>query len=249
VRNSFLLKKFLKEKILEIYNRIEGIYGFRRMTMNINRELDKKYSCKRIYRLMKEELKISSKIRRKKRKCIKSSAEYKAENILNREFTAQKPLEKVLTDITEFKYGEGKKVYMCATLDLYDRSILSYSISTRATLELVLETLRNSYQKKSNEKRILHSDRGSQFTSYEYKRELEKLEITHSMSRVGKCIDNGPMEGFWWSLKVEKYYLKKYEKVEELEKDIASYIKFYNEERLQKNLGERSPLEYRKLNE
>lgn len=195
MRNSFLLKKFLKEKILEIYNRIEGIYGFRRMTMNINRE-----------------------------------------------FTAQKPLEKVLTDITEFKYGEGKKVYMCATLDLYDRSILSYSISTRATLELVLETLRNSYQKKSNEKRILHSDRGSQFTSYEYKRELEKLGITHSMSRVGKCIDNGPMEGFWWSLKVEKYYLKKYEKVEELEKDIASYIKFYNEERLQKKFrGTKSP--------
>ena len=80
--------------------------------MNINRELDKKYNCKRIYRLMKIELEISSRIRRKKRKYIKSSAEYKAENILNREFTAQKPLEKVLTDITEFKYGTGKK-YIC----------------------------------------------------------------------------------------------------------------------------------------
>lgn len=234
---------------MEIHNRVDGIYGSRRMTMNINRELDKKYNCKRIYRLMKEELKISSRIRRKKRKHIKSSAEYKAENILNREFTAQKPLEKVLTDISEFKYGAGKKVYMCATLDLYDRSILSYSISTRATLELALETLRNSYQEKSNEKRILHSDRGCQFTSYEYKRELERLGISHSMSRVGKCIDNGPMEGFWGNLKTEKYYLKKYEKKEELEEAIASYVKFYNEERLQKNLGERSPLEYRKLNE
>ena len=69
------------------------------------------------------------------------------------------------------------------------------------------------------------------------------------MSRVGKCIDNGPMEGFWGSLKTEKYYLKKYEKLEELEEAISSYIRFYNEERLQKNLGERSPLEYRKLNE
>ena len=153
------------------------------MTMNINRELDKKYNCKRIYRLMKTELEIFSRIRRKKRKYIKSSAEYKAENILNREFTAQKPLEKVLTDITEFKYGTGKKVYICATLDLYDRSILSYSISTKVTLGLALETLRNSYDEKSKEKRILHSDRGSQFTSYEYKRELESLGITHSMSR------------------------------------------------------------------
>lgn len=73
---------------MEIHNRVDGIYGSRRMTMNINRELDKKYNCKRIYRLMKEELKISSRIRRKKRKHIKSSAEYKSENILNREFTA-----------------------------------------------------------------------------------------------------------------------------------------------------------------
>lgn len=152
---------------------------------------------------MKEELKISSRIRRKKRKCIKSSAEYKVENILNREFTVQKPLEKVLTDITEFKYGDGKKVY-----------------------------------KRSNKERILHSDRGCQFTSYEYKRELERQGIAHSMSKVGKCIDNGPMEGFLGSLKVEKYYLKKYEKKEELEEDISSYVRFYNEERLQKNLGE-----------
>lgn len=129
----------LLKKILRIYNRVEGIYDFYRMTMNINRKLDKKYKCKRIYRLIKEELKISSRIRRK--------------NILNREFTAQKPLEKVLIDITEFKYGDGKKVYMCATLDLHDRSILSYSISTRATLELVLETLKNSYQERSNEKK------------------------------------------------------------------------------------------------
>ena len=98
--------------------------------------------------MTKEELKISSRIRRKKRKHIKSSVEYKAENILNREFIAQKPLEKVLTDITEFKYGAGKKVCMCTTLDLYNRSILSYSISTRATLELALETLRIVIEKK-----------------------------------------------------------------------------------------------------
>ena len=94
----------IKEKILEIQNRVEGIYGFPRMTMNINRELNKKYNCKKIHRLMKEELKIFSRIRRKKRKYIKSSTEYEVENILNREFTAQKSLEKVLTDITEVQW-------------------------------------------------------------------------------------------------------------------------------------------------
>lgn len=69
------------------------------------------------------------------------------------------------------------------------------------------------------------------------------------MSRVGKCIDNGPMEGLFGNIKVEKYYLKKYTTLSELEKDISEYIKFYNEERLQKNLGNRSPIEYRKFKE
>ena len=218
------------------------------MTMNINRQMNKNYNHKRIYRLMKE-LKISSVIRRKKKKYTKNSAEYKAENILNRKFSADIPQQKVLTDITEFKYGKDKKIYMCATLDLYDRSILSYSLSEKPNTKLVLEVLQNSFSKTVNHNTILHTDRGSQFTSSEYKKTLENLGITHSMSRVGKCIDNGPMEGFFGTIKVEKYYLNRYESLEKLKNDISDYIRFYNEERLQKNLGNRSPLEYRKFKE
>ena len=238
----------IKERILEIHHSVNKIYGFRRMTMNINRQMNKNYNHKRIYRLMKE-LKISSVIRRKKKKYTKNSAEYKAENILNRKFSADIPQQKVLTDITEFKYGKDKKIYMCATLDLYDRSILSYSFSEKPNTNLVLEVLHNSFNKSINHKSILHTDRGSQFTSFEYKEALERLGITHSMSRVGKCIDNGPMEGFFGNIKSEKYYLNNYETLEELKNDISDYIRFYNEERLQKNLGNRSPLEYRKFKE
>lgn len=216
------------------------------MTMNINRQMNKNYNHKRIYRLMKE-LKISSVIRRKKKKYTKNSAEYKAENILNREFSADIPQHKVLTDITEFKYGKDKKIYMCATLDLHDRSILSYSLSEKSDTKLVLEVLQNSFSKTVSNNTILHTDRGRQFTSSEYKKALENLGITHSMSRVGKCIDNGPMEGFFGTIKVEKYYLNRYNTLEELKNDISEYIRFYNEERLQKNLGNRSPLEYRKF--
>ncbi len=117
-----------------------------------------------IYRLMKE-LKISSVIRRKKNKYVKSPAEYKAENILNREFSADTPQHKVLTDITEFKYGKDKKIYMCAALDLYDRSILSYSLSEKPDTKLVLEVLQNSFRQNVSHNTILHSDRGSQFNS------------------------------------------------------------------------------------
>lgn len=197
---------------------------------------------------MKDELKISSVIRRKKNRYIKSSAEYKAENILNREFSAEISQQKVLTDITEFKYGINEKIYMCATLDLYDKSILSYSLSNKANTELVLKVLENSYTKMIPKNAVLHSDRGTQFTSLEYKEALEKLGITHSMSRVGKCIDNGPMEGFFGNIKTEKYYLKKYSTLDELEADISNYIRFYNEDRLQKNLGCLSPLKYREHN-
>ena len=219
------------------------------MTMNINYQMKKKYNYKRIYRLMKHELKICSIIRKKKKKYIKSSAEYKAENILNREFTALAPQSKVLTDITEFKYGNDKKIYLCASLDLYDKSILSFSLSDKANTELVLKVLRNSFTSKKKERRILHSDRGKQFTSLEYKEALEELGITHSMSRVGKCIDNGPMEGFFGNIKAEKYYLKKYNNLRDLEEDIRDYIRFYNEERLQRNLGNRSPYGYRRFKE
>lgn len=241
--------EIIKEKILEIYYSVNKIYGFRRITINVNRQMNKNYNVKRIYRLMKDELNISSIIRRKKKKYIKTSAEYQSENILNRNFSAENPQQKVLTDITEFKYGKDKKIYLCATLDLYDRSILSYSFSNKADTKLVLEVLNNSFDSNLNTKRILHSDRGSQFRSLEYRSALEKLNITHSMSRVGKCIDNGPMEGLFGNIKVEKYYLKKYKTLSELEKDISEYIKFYNEERLQKNLGNRSPIEYRKFKE
>lgn len=240
--------EIIKENILEIYTSVNKIYGFRRMTMNINSRMNKKYNSKRIYRLMKEELKISSVIRRKKNRHIKSSAEYKAENILNREFSSTVPKQKILTDITEFKYGIDKKIYMCATFDLYDKSILSYSISSKANTELVIKVLENSYIKGVPENALLHSDRGTQFTSLEYKQTLDKLKVTHSMSRVGKCIDNGPMEGFFGNIKSEKYYLKKYSTLDELEREISDYIKFYNEDRLQKNLGNLSPLNYRENN-
>lgn len=113
------------------------------------------------------------------------------ENILNRKFSADIPQHKVLTDITEFKYGNNKKIYMCVILDLYDRSILSYSLSKKADTKLVLEVLQNRFNKRVGHKRILHTDRGSPFTSLEYRKSLENLGIIHSMSRVGKLLIMG----------------------------------------------------------
>ena len=231
--------------IQAIYARVEGIYGYRRMKLNINRIYHKKFNHKRIYRLM-HIAGLQSVIRRKRKRYVPSTAQYVAENRLNREFTASKPNEKWVTDVTEFKLGNGRKTYLSAILDLYDGSIISYVLGHSNNNKLVFQTLDQAITiLKENEHPLIHSDRGYQYTSHGFKRKIEKAKMIHSMSRVGKCIDNGPMESFWGTLKCEKYYLHKYETFEALQQAIDNYIQFYNNERYQEKLNGLSPLEYR----
>ena len=104
----------------------------------------------------------------------------------------------------------------------------------------------NAIEKYPNAKPIFHSDRGAQYTSKAFKRKVEEQGMTQSMSRVGKCIDNGPMEGFFGILKTEMFYGKEFNSLEELKGKIVNFIEFYNNDRLQKNLNCMAPLEYRK---
>jgi putative transposase len=108
-----------------LHEKVDGIYGYRRMTLNINRKFGQNFNYKRIYRLMKVEG-IQSVIRKKKKSYKRSTPQHVAENVLNREFTAEEPNEKWVTDLTELKYGSSKKAYLSAILDLYDGSIVSY---------------------------------------------------------------------------------------------------------------------------
>ncbi|MBG9772196.1 IS3 family transposase, partial [Brevibacillus laterosporus] len=109
---------------------------------------------------------------------------------------------------------------------------------------LVFQTVELAIKAAPGSKPMLHSDRGFQYTSLTFKKLFAK-KITQSMSRVGRCIDNGPMEAFWGILKCEKYYLHSYSTFEELKKDIDTYIYFYNNERLQAKLNGLSPIEFR----
>lgn len=223
---------------------VDGIYGYRRMTLNINRRFNQSYNHKRIYRLMKIS-RIQSVIRRKKTPYKRSIPQHVVENVLNREFTAEKPNKKWVTDVTEFKYGNSKKAYLSAILDLYDGSIVSYVLGHSNNNFLVFKTLEQAIEKLDGDHPLIHSDRGFQYTSKKFKRMIEKAGMTQSMSRVGKCIDNGPMESFWGTLKCEKYYLHKYETFEELFNAVNQYIHFYNYDRYQKRLNGLSPMEYR----
>ncbi|PPA80851.1 hypothetical protein C4A75_24195 [Brevibacillus laterosporus] len=233
------------QDIQAIYARVGGIYGYRRMQLNINRLYHKKFNHKRIYRLMNI-VGLQSVIRRKRKRYVPSSAQYVAENRLNREFTSSKPNKKWVTDVTEFKLGNGRKTYLSAILDLYDGSIISYVLGHSNNNKLVFRTLDQAITiLKEDEHPLIHSDRGYQYTSHGFMRKIEKANMIHSMSRVGKCIDKGPMESFWGTLKCEKYYLHKYETFEALQQAIDDYIQFYNNERYQERLNGLSPLEYR----
>lgn len=230
--------------MMSLYEKVEGIFGYRQLTLHMCRQTGKQINHKRVYRLMKIKG-IQSVIRRKKKKYERSTPQQVAENVLNREFQAEAPNEKWVTDVTEFKYGHGQKAYLSAILDLHDKSIVSYVLGHSNNNSLVFKTLKLALKAVPRSKTLLHSDRGFQYTSLSFKKLLDKAKLKQSMSRVGRCIDNGPMESFWGTLKCEKYYLHKYQTFDQLKNDIDIYIHFYNYERLQKKLNSLSPMEFR----
>ena len=133
---------------------------------------------------------------------------------------------------------------MSAILDLCDRRIVSFVLGHKNNNELVFETFDIAIAENPGATPLFHSDRGFQYTSPAFKHKLQQAHMIQSMSRVGKCIDNGPMEGFWGILKTEMYYLNKFNTYEELKEAIEKYIYYYNNNRYQEKLGCLSPMEY-----
>lgn len=186
-------------------------------------------------------------IRRKRPQYQRSTPEITAENILNRDFTAKKLNEKWLSDVTEFKYADNSKLYLSAILDLKDKGIVSFAIGRSNNNQLVFETFNSAVSKYPDAHPLFHTDRGFQYTNKQFKAKLDKAGMIQSMSRVGRCIDNGPMEGFWGILKCEMYYLSKFADYQSLAAAIENFIRFYNFKRRQKKLGHLSPMTYRQL--
>lgn len=245
-----LLNIQIAEYIKELYEESDGVLGYRQMCITLNREkaeeLPHSVNVKRIRRLMRI-LGLKSVIRKKRPGYIKSTPEITAENVLNRDFRATVPFEKWLSDVTEFKYYIGpevKKLYLSAILDLYDRRIIAYKLGDSNNNTLVFETFDEARSLYPNAKPIFHSDRGFQYTSKTFHQKLVDAGMIQSMSRVGRCLDNAPMEGWWGILKSEMYYLRRFTSREALVSAIENYIRFYNTRRYQKRLNCMTPYEY-----
>lgn len=235
----------LARLIKEYDERFNHILGYRRMTSWINHFNQTNYSKKRVHRIM-QKLGIHSVIRKKKNKYISVKPETIEENILQRDFYATEPNQKWVTDITEFKVPrEKKKIYLSAILDLYDRYPVAYVLSSRNDNKLVFKTFDKAIKDNPLAKPIFHSDRGFQYTSKVFQRKLKEQEMKQSMSRVGHCIDNGPVEGFWGIIKSEMYQMYEIADEESLRYAINDYMRFYSEERLQDRFNCKTPLEVR----
>lgn len=225
--------------------------GYRRIRDELERYHDIKANDKRVLRICRK-LNVKSTIKYSNNGCTRQAAnpQYVAENLLNREFTAEAPNEKWLTDVTEFHYYIGlekHKIYLSAILDLYDRRIVSYIISDSNNNALVFDTFDAAVDANPKAHPLFHSDRGFQYTNRTFRARIEAAGMTQSMSRVAKCIDNGPMEGFWGILKRERYYGKRFTSRETLAQMIEEYIGYYNNKRLQRNLGVLTPMEKHKM--
>ena len=168
-----------------------------------------------------------------------------ADNILKRDFHASKPFEKLTTDVTQFKVCD-EKVYLSPVMDLYNREIVSYSISTSPNLWQIRDMLDGLFAKlPADDSPVFHSDQGWQYQHAEYQRLLAEHNITQSMSRKGNCMDNGAMENFFGRLKVEMFYGEKFENVNVFIDELKRYIDYYNYERISMKLKGMSPVQYR----
>ena len=227
-----------------IYQQYRGIYGYRRLADEYNAIHHTHYNEKRFHRLAKIG-KLRAIIRTKQPAAHAEPLIQLPANLLARDFNAAQPNEKWLTDVTEFQYSHGQKLYLSAILDLKANDIVAYHISPSNNHSLVFTTFDRAIAKYPDAHPLVHSDRGFQYTNTKFKIKLLDQGMLQSMSRPGMCIDNGPMEAFWGTRKSEMYHLHQFDDYGTLAQAIADYIHFYNTRRRQRRLDCLPPLAYR----
>ena len=239
--------KDLKAEIQSIFTEHKGNYGFRRMTLEL-RNRGYVVNHKRVQRLMKV-LGLSARIRRKRKySSYQGEIGKKADNLIQRQFEATKPMEKCYTDVTEFAIpASSQKLYLSPVLDGFNSEIIAYNLSTSPNLEQVEAMLNQAFSEDHYTNTILHSDQGWQYQHQYYHHFLEGKGIQPSMSRKGNSPDNGMMESFFGILKSEMFYgyEKTFHSLEQLEQAIVDYIDYYNNKRIKVKLKGLSPVQYR----
>ena len=223
-----------KAEIAAIYHENKGRYGYRRITDELhNRKIYLNY--KTVQRLMKE-MGLICRVRMKKYRSYKGEKGTTADNILDREFRAEKPNQKWVTDVTEFRLF-GQKLYLSPILDLFSGDIVTYTLSDSPNLLMVTTMLEQAFAKIPDDtKLLLHSDQGWHYRHKQYVQMLKDKGIRQSMSHKGNCYDNAVMENFFGHLKSELLYLQEFESMEHFKAELIEYIDYYNNRRIKARL-------------
>ena len=237
----------VKAEIQSIYTEHKGNYGYRRMTLEL-RNRGFVVNHKKVQRLMKV-LGLTARIRRKRKySSYQGEVGKKADNLIQRQFKATKPMQKCYTDVTEFAIpASSQKLYLSPVLDGFNSEVISYNLSTSPNLVQMKAMLEQAFTANHYENTILHSDQGWQYQHDFYHHFLKNKGIQPSMSRKGNSPDNGMMESFFGILKSEMFYgyENTFQSLEHLEQAIVDYIDYYNNKRIKVQLKGLSPVQYR----
>lgn len=245
--------------IIDIYYAHKARYGYRRITLEL---INRGYivNHKKVKRLMSK-MGLYARTPKAKYKSYKGDMNGTVKNLLldkvidevnhktyyERNFKTERCNEIWSTDVSEFHIAAGK-LYLSPILDLHNREIVSYNISTSPNYEQIKDMLAKAFNKYKDLKGlILTSDQGWQYQMQDYHKALEEKGIIQSMSRKGNCLDNSPMENFFGKMKNEMFYGYEYtfNTLEELKKEMENYISYYNNQRITTKLKGLTPVEYR----
>jgi putative transposase len=234
----------LKASIRDIFKKNHGRYGHRRVHRELL-NLGWTVAKKTVLKLMRA-LGLLCKVRRRKRyNSYQGEAGAIAPNLLNRKFDATAPNQKWVTDVTEFSVGD-RKLYLSPVMDLFDRQIISHSISTSPNLDLTNNSLRAALTcLEPGQQPLVHSDQGFQYQHVSWRTLLAHAGAVQSMSRKANCYDNAVMENFFGHLKEELFHRVRFLSTEALTAALHEYIRWYNTERISTKLKGLSPVQYR----
>lgn len=241
----------LKERIHHLFEENDARYGYRRIWLALRSDQNPEYAQfrsvnkKLVYKLM-HQMGLKSKVRRKRRyHSYRGTVSHIAENKLNRQFSPEAPNKVWVSDVTEFRVA-GSKVYLSPLMDLFDRSILSYRLSTSPNTAFTAGSLRDAISWHAPVAGlVVHTDQGFQYQHSSWKKLIDSVGGVQSMSRKGNCYDNAVMENFFGHLKSEMYHGETFAGVEEFCRAVDDYIFWYNNVRVQERIKGLAPMCYR----
>lgn len=233
----------IKAKISAIYVHHKGRYGYRRITAELQSS-GQHVNHKTVQRLM-QLLGLKSLVRPKRYRSFRGEVGQIAPNLLARDFSAERPNQKWVTDVTEFNV-KGQKLYLSPVMDLYNGEIIAWQTAERPHYGFVGKMLDQAMRRLTGKQRpVLHSDQGWQYQMGDWQRKLAQNGVEQSMSRRGNCLDNAAMESFFATLKTEFFYLNRFESIKQLRDGLRTYIHYYNHERISLKRNGLSPVQYR----